>query len=245
MKAIILASGVGKRLRPLTERNPKSLLRVGGRTLIDYQLEALAKHGICDIVITTGHLGKKLEEYVRKTSAIPVQFVYNPEYERTNYIYSLWLTKGLVDDDIILLHGDIIFDSVLIQKLLDAQGNRVLVNRYVLSPEKDFKALIKRGRVSRIGVNLSGPGTFFCAPMYKFSKADFLLWLDKIEDFVRQGKVDCYAEDALNEISDDVLLGPLYFKEFCMEIDTRADLEKTRRYLQREGGRAGLWPNSG
>jgi phosphoenolpyruvate phosphomutase / 2-hydroxyethylphosphonate cytidylyltransferase len=245
MKAIILASGVGRRLRPLTDRYPKSLLRVGGKTLIDYQLEALAKHGVCDIVITTGHLGKKLEEHVRKTGVVPVQFVHNAKYESTNYIYSLWLTKGLVDDDIILLHGDLIFDSVLIRKLLEAQGNRVLVNRYVLSPEKDFKALIKRGRVVRIGVNLSGPGTFFCAPMYKFSKADFLLWLDKIEDFVRQGKVDCYAEDALNEISDDVLLGPLYFKEFCMEIDTKSDLEKTRKHLQSESGRAGLWPNSG
>jgi len=51
--------------------------------------------------------------------------------------------------------------------------------------------------------------------------------------------VDCYAEDAFNEISAEVLLRPLYFKEFCMEIDTRADLEKTRRYLQRESGRAG------
>lgn len=238
MKAIILASGVGKRLRPLTERNPKSLLRVGGKTLIDYQLEALVKHGVCDIVITTGHLGKKLEEYVRRTSAIPVQFVYNPEYERTNYIYSLWLTRGLVDEDIILLHGDLLFDSVLIKKLLEAQENLVLVNRQVLSPEKDFKALIKRGRVVRIGVNLSGPGTFFCAPLYRFSRADFLLWLDKIDDFVRQGKVDGYAEDAFNEISDDVLLRPLYFKEFCMEIDTKVDLEKARRYLQRESGPA-------
>ena len=238
MKAIILASGVGRRLRPLTDRYPKSLLRVGGKTLIDYQLEALEKHGICDIVITTGHLSKKLEDHVRKTSAASIQFVHNPEYERTNYIYSLWLTKGLVDEDIILLHGDLLFDSVLIQKLLEARGNRVLVNRQVLSPEKDFKALIKRGRVVRIGVNLSGPGTFFCAPLYRFSKADFLLWLDKIEDFVRQGKVDCYAEDAFNEISAEVLLRPLYFKEFCMEIDTRADLEKTRRYLRRESGRA-------
>ena len=240
MKAIILASGVGRRLRPLTDRYPKSLLKVGGKTLIDYQLEALIKHGVCDIVITTGHLGKKLEAYVQKTSRVPVQFVHNPEYESTNYIYSLWLTKGLVDDDIILLHSDLIFDSVLIKKLLDARGNRVLVNRHMLSPEKDFKALIKHGRVVRIGVNLSGPGTFFCAPLYKFSKADFLLWLDKIEDFVRQGKVDCYAEDALNKISDDVLIRPLYFKEFCTEIDTKADLEKTRRHLRKEGGRAGL-----
>jgi len=236
MKAIILASGVGRRLRPLTDRYPKSLLRVGGKTLIDYQLEALAKYGICDIVITTGHLGKKLEEYIRKAGIAPVKFVHNPEYESTNYIYSLWLTKGLVDDDIMLLHGDLIFDSVLIQKLLEAEGNRVLVNRHMRSPEKDFKALIKRGRVVRIGVHLSGPGTFFCAPFYRFSKADFLLWLDKIEDFVRQSKVDCYAEDAFNEISDDVLLRPLYFKEFCKEIDTKADLEKTRRYLRSKSG---------
>jgi phosphoenolpyruvate phosphomutase len=245
MKAIILASGVGRRLRPLTDRYPKSLLKVWGKTLIDYQLEALVNQGVCDIVITTGHLGKELEEYVRQTDVASVQFVNNPEYKSTNYIYSLWLTKSLVDDDIILLHGDLIFDSVLIKKLLDAQGNRVLVNRHMLSPEKDFKALIKRGRVVRIGVNLSGPGTFFCAPLYKFSKTDFLLWLDKIEDFVTQGKVDCYAEDALNEISDDVLVRPLYFKEFCMEIDTKADLEKTRIYIRSGSGGARLQPNSG
>jgi choline kinase len=245
MKAIILASGVGRRLRPLTDRNPKSLIRIGDRTIIDYQLEALVKHGVYDIAITTGHLGKKLEEHVRENSAVPVRFVHNPEYEHTNYIYSLWLTKGLVDDDIILLHGDLLFDSVLIKKLLDARGNRVLVNRKVLSPKKDFKALIKRGRVVRIGVNLSGPGTFFCAPMYKFSKADFRLWLDKIEDFIMRGKVDCYAEDAFNEISDEVLLRPLYFEEFCVEIDTKAELEKTRRHLQSESLGAGLRPNSG
>jgi choline kinase len=240
MKAIILASGVGRRLRPLTDQYPKSLLRVGDKAIIDYQLEALAEHGIRDIVITTGHLGKKLEEHVRDTSAIPVQFVHNPEYERTNYIYSLWLTKGLLDDDITLLHGDLLFDSVLIKKLLDVGGNRVLVNRHVLSPKKDFKALIKRGRVVQISVNLSGPGTFFCAPMYRFSKADFLLWLDKIEDFVMQGKVDCYAEDAFNEISDSLSLRPLYFKEFCIEIDTKADLEKARRYFRRESKQASV-----
>jgi choline kinase len=236
MKAIILASGVGRRLRPLTDQYPKSLLKVGDKTIIDYQLEALAEHGIRDILITTGHLSKKLEEHIRDTSAVPVQFVHNPEYERTNYIYSLWLTKGLLDDDIILLHGDLLFGSVLIKKLLDAGGNRVLVNRHVLSPRKDFKALIKRGRVVQIGVNLSGPGTFFCAPMYRLSKADFLLWLDKIEDFVTQGKVDCYAEDAFNEISDSLSLRPLYFKEFCIEIDTKADLEKARSYFQRGSG---------
>lgn len=243
MKAIILASGVGRRLRPLTDKYPKALLKVGDKTIIDYQLEALAEHGIRNIVITTGHFGKNLEEHVHKTSAVPVQFVHNPEYERTNYIYSLWLTKDLLDDDIILLHGDLIFDSTLIKKLLDVGGNRVLVNRHVLSPEKDFKALIKRGKVVQIGVNLSGPGTFFCAPMYRLSKADFLLWLDKIDDFIMQGKVDCYAEDAFNEIANNLTLRPLYFKEFCIEIDTRADLEKARRYLQRKGRRTSVERN--
>lgn len=70
--------------------------------------------------------------------------------------------------------------------------------------------------------------------MYKFSKADFLRWLAEIDDFIEQGKVSCYAEDAFNQISDKMVLRPLYFGEFCMEIDTVDDLEKARKWLESE-----------
>ncbi len=233
MKGIILASGIGRRLQPLTNDMPKALVEVGGKAIIDYQVECLARHGVRDIVVTTGHLREKLEAHVKANRSVSVQFVHNPDYVATNYIYTLWLTRGLINDDVILSHGDLIFESAIVSRLLGATGNRVLVNRCVASPEKDFKAIIKNDRVTGIGVNLHGPDAFFCAPVYRFSKRDFLRWLDRIGDFVRRGRTGCYAEDALNEISDEVLLRPLYAEEFCMEIDTLADLERAREWVER------------
>lgn len=233
MKAIILASGIGRRLQPLTNDVPKALVTVGGKAIIDYHLDCLAKHGVRDIVVTTGHFREKLEAHVKANRSIGVQFVHNPDYEATNYIYSLWLTRSLVDDDVILWHGDLIFESAIVRRLLGATGNRVVVNRCVVSPEKDFKAVIRNDRVMEIGVNLQGPDAFFCAPVYRLSRGDFVRWLDRIGDFVRRGRTGCYAEDAFNEISDEVPLRPLYAEEFCMEIDTLADLERAREWVEK------------
>ena len=231
MKAVILASGIGKRLRPLTDRCPKPLLRIGDKTLLDYQLESLIKHGIQNVIITTGPFGGKLEEHISNNYRIKAWFVNNPKYEVTNYIYSLWLARDFIDSEVLLLHGDMLFDDILIGKLIEAKDNRVLVNKEITPPEKDFKALIKNNRIIKIGVEVSGPSTYFCAPMYKFSKADFLRWIAEMDGFINRGKVNCYAENALNEILREVTLYPLYLKEFCMEIDTVNDLERARNEI--------------
>ena len=68
--------------------------------------------------------------------------------------------------------------------------------------------------------------------MYKFSRADFLLWLAEIEKFIEKGLTNCYAEDAFNEISGEILLRPLFFEEFCTEIDTISDLKKAEGWLR-------------
>ncbi len=234
MKALILASGVGKRLRPWTNYTPKPLIRIGDKTCLDYQVESLIKYGIENIIITTGPFKEKLEEHVRSNYHVKVWFVNNPRYETTNYIYSLWLTKNLIDSDVLLLHGDLLFDGALIKKLTESKDNRVLVNRQIKPPQKDFKALIENDRIVKIGVDLSGPNAYFCAPMYKFLKQDFLRWLAEIGDFIKQGNINCYAEDAFNRISEEIVLRPLYFEEFCMEIDTVDDLERARRSLESE-----------
>lgn len=237
MKAIVLASGVGKRLQPLTNYIPKPLIRVRDKTILDYQLESLIRYGINDIVITTGPFKEKIQEHVRRNYAIEVQFIHNPEYETTNYIYTLWLTRDVIDRDIILLHGDLLFDSILIGRLMKAKNNCVLVNKGIKPPKKDFKAVLENSRVIKIGVEFSGANAYFCAPMYKLSKLDFLHWLDEIKHFIKQGKVNCYAEDAFNKISDKILLRPLYFKEFCMEIDTIHDLDKAKNWLRNRGSK--------
>ncbi len=231
MKAIILASGAGKRLRPFVDCVPKPMIKIGDKTILDYQLEGLINYGIDNFIITTGPFKEKLEEHVRSNYRLKVRFVHNHKYEITNYIFTLWLTRNLIDSNVLLIHGDLLFDNVLIGKLIEAKGNRVLINRKIKPSEKDFNALIERNRVTKIGVALAGPNAYFCAPMYQFSKLDFLLWLNKIDDFIKQGRTNCYAEDAFNEISKEIVLRPLYYDEFCMEIDTMDDFENAKSYL--------------
>lgn len=231
MKAIILASGVGSRLRPLTDTIPKSLLEVGSKTIIDHQLSVLAGNGVREVVITTGHLRAKIEQHLQGTRGIATRFVDNPRYQNTNYIYSLWLAGELIDDEVVLLHGDLVFDEAPVEALLSSGENSVLVNRTIPAPEKDFKALVEEDMVTRIGVDVSGPGAFFCAPVYRFSKVGFQLWLGRVGDYVRRGEVHCYAEDALNEvIAEDLILRPVFYEGFCMEIDTADDLEAARAW---------------
>ena len=228
MKALMLNSGIGERLRPLTEDKPKALIEIGDKPLLGYQLDNLIRCDIRDVIITTGPFEDKIKGYLReKYPDINVSYVNNPKYDTTNYIYSVWLTKKIIDDDVILLHGDLLFDSKLLKRLIDEKhANCVLVNRKIKPPEKDFKAVVENNRVVKIGVEFSGENAFYSAPLYKFSKSDFLYWLGEIEKFIEKGDTKSYAEKVFNEISDKIMLRPLYFDdEFCMEIDTKEDLE--------------------
>jgi len=236
VKALILGSGKSERLRPLTESKPKPLIRIGNKNLLEHQLDNLIECSIIDVIITTGPFKNEIRKHVKnKYPYLNVSYVNNPKYRTTNYIYSMWLTKELINDDVILLHGDLLFDRILLEKLIkEKHTNCVLVNRGIKPPEKDFKAVIENDRVTKIGVEFSGKNAFFSAPLYKFSKSDFLYWLDEIADFVKKGDFKIYAESVFNKISDKIILRPSYFsEEFCMEIDTKEDLEIARRlFLQ-------------
>jgi len=235
MKALILASGVGRRLRPLTNDKPKSLIKIGSNALLDYQLDSLIVCNIRNIIITTGHLENKLREHVtKKYPHLNVSYVNNAEYDTTNYIYSLWLAKELIDDDMILLHGDLFFDKKLLCNLINAnEANCVMVNSRAKPPGKDFKAVIKNNRVTKIGVELSGENALSLMPLYKLSRPSLLYWLEEIERFIKSGDKESYAEEAFNQISDKIILRPLYFdEEFCLEIDTKEDLKTAKNIIK-------------
>jgi phosphoenolpyruvate phosphomutase len=233
VKALILASGKGERLYPLTKEIPKPLVEIGNRTILGSQIDNLVGCGITDVVITTGFFEDKIKDFIKENYPnLNVCYVNNPRYNSTNYIYSMWLTREFIDNDIILLHGDLLFDKKLLERLIAENGNRVLVNKKIEAPKKDFKAVIVNGRVIKIGVEFIGKNAFACLPMYKFSKGDFLFWLNESKQYIEKGKVKIYAENVFNEISDDLLLFPLYFDdELCIEIDTKEELEIAERYL--------------
>jgi len=233
VKALILASGKGKRLYPVTKEIPKPLVEIRNRAILGIQIDNLIGCGITDVIITTGFFEAKIKEYVKERySNLKVSYVNNPRYDTTNYIYSIWLTKEFIDDDLILLHGDLLFEKKLLEKLIDEKGNHVLVNKKIEVPEKDFKAVIVNDRVVKIGIEFIGKNAFACLPMYKFSKSDFLFWLNECGEYIEKGEVNIYAENVFNEISNELLLYPLYFDdELCMEIDTKEELEIARNKL--------------
>ncbi len=235
MKVIILASGIGSRLKPLTDNKPKSLVKINSKTIIEHQLDILSKFDVEKIIVTTGPFEKLFKKFINsRYPNLNIDYVHNSEYSSTNYIYSLWLTKPEVDDDILLFHGDVFFSFEILKKVIDISDNGVLVNNKIDPPEKDFKAVIKNDRVVKIGVDFEGRDAFYCLPLYKFLKNDFLVWMSEIEKEVRNNNVNIYAEDAFNNVSNNIFLKPVYFtEEFCQEIDTFNDLENVRKTKKR------------
>ena len=237
MKAIILNSGVGKRLYPLTKNNPKCLTRINGNTILGHQLENILHFGIDRFIITTGPFEGKIKNFIKvKFPHLNVEYIKNNKYKTSNIIYSVWLTKGLIDDDIIIMHGDLVFDKNLLGKILNEKYyNCALIDNIVVPPKKDFKVLIQDGIIKKIGVNVFDENAYFLAPLYKFSKDSFNLWLNEIEKYVEKGEINIYAEEALNNLTDSVKIHPIYYhKEFCSEIDTIEDLQNVLLHLKND-----------
>lgn len=121
MQAIILAAGMGKRLKELTSNATKCMVEVNGVTMIERTLSQLDALNLERIVVVVGYEGKKLMEYIESLAIkTPVEYVDNDVYYKTNNIYSLYLARNyLLEDDTLLLESDIIFESAVLQRLLD------------------------------------------------------------------------------------------------------------------------------
>lgn len=133
MQAIILAAGMGKRLKNLTANNTKCMVKVNCVPMIDRVLRQLDAHRLSRIILVVGYEGEKLKAHVRSLPIFtPVDFVDNPIYDKTNNIYSLALAKRqLCAEDTLLLESDLIFeDSVLDLLLDDPRPNLALVDKY-------------------------------------------------------------------------------------------------------------------
>ncbi|MDE2860750.1 MAG: phosphocholine cytidylyltransferase family protein [Chloroflexota bacterium] len=128
MKAVILAAGQGSRLRPLTDRLPKCLVPMYRRPMIEYQMEYLDRAGFRECVIVVGYLGDMIRRRIgSRFGRINVKYVTNEIYDRTNNIYSLWLARSELNDDVLLLEGDLVYEYGLLQDVLRSRSLNVAV----------------------------------------------------------------------------------------------------------------------
>lgn len=227
MKALILNSGMGHRMGILTSEHPKCMTEIyGTETILGRQLRLIAEAGISEVVMTTGYYEGILVDYCNSLHLpLHYQFIRNPIYAETNYIYSIYCARDeLKDDDILLMHGDIVFENSVLDDILASDTSCMKVSSTIALPEKDFKAVLNNGRVKKVGVEFFEDAVEAQA-IYKLYREDWQKWLECICTFCEEGKCSCYAEDALNEILDTCLINPMDAKDrLCMEVDTPEDL---------------------
>ena len=234
MIALILNSGIGSRMGVLTKNEPKCMTKLlNNETILERQLKQLVYFGIKKVVMTTGFMDNKIMDYCKSLELpIEIKFVKNERYNETNYIYSINCAKEYLNDDIILMHGDLVFDDSVLKQIILSNTSCMSTSSTIELPEKDFKAEIIDGKINRVGVDFF-QNAYAAQPLYKILKKDWTLWLNKIEEFCKNGNDKVYAENAFNEISSECNIYPIDFKNvLCEEIDNVTDLEKVVEKLK-------------
>jgi choline kinase len=150
-KAIILAAGVGSRLRPLTDALPKCLLEVGGRTILDHEMAALERNGITDVIVVVGYCADRIRRHLGGRA----RYVDNERYEHTNSLYSLWLTRDELASGSLVLNSDVLAPSQLFDRLLQSPDpDAILVERGDAFEPEDMKVTLQGSHVVDFGKDL-------------------------------------------------------------------------------------------
>lgn len=234
MKALILNSGMGSRMGVLTSEHPKCMTEIfGNETILSRQLRMIVDAGIEDVIMTTGAFDNVLVKYCQSLDLpLRITYVKNPVYDKTNYIYSIYCAKDYLDDDIILMHGDLVFENSVFDSVLLSDKSCMTVSSVLPLPEKDFKAVVKNGKITSVGIEFFNEA-FAAQPLYKILKNDWTVWLNNIVAFCDNDNTKCYAENAFNEVSDKCNIFPLDIEnKLCGEIDTPEDLAVVSRKLK-------------
>ena len=226
MKALILNSGLGSRMGGLTSEHPKCMTELNSKeTILSRQLNMIVAAGIKEVVITTGYYDGVLVNYCNSLDLpLHITFVKNPVFDKTNYIYSIYCAKEYLDDDLILMHGDLVFENEVFDKVVQNNSSCMVVSSTLPLPEKDFKAQVQDGKVIKVGVDVYNDAMEAQA-LYKLLKNDWKIWLDKIVEFCENDKLTVYAENALNDLNGAVNINALDVQNsLCSEIDNPEDL---------------------
>ncbi len=200
MKAVILSAGLGTRIRPLTNKIPKCLIEIGGKTLIKRQVDALKICGIKDIFVVVGGSGECWrEENYEKIKSVNVNTITNPHNLKTKNTFSLRLAiKSMRADDILVIDGDLLFSKNLIRDVVKSKKNLILSKEsYVKNDPRNKIIIDNSGKVTEMGKDISKEKLilpyFVYGALIKIKKDDFYTFKAVVEDEV-------YEKSALDKV---------------------------------------------
>jgi choline kinase len=185
MRVIILAAGIGSRLKPFTENTPKGLFRLGKEvTILERMVNLVKRHSEAEICVVTGFLHERIENLLSGVS-----FVYNPFYRVTNSIASLWFAREYLDDDVIITNSDIVVEERLFIDVLKIGGAATVLMDSSKKYDADYKVATYDDRVVIMSKELRTYSGEY-AGITKLSKDSALQLRRKIEAMVEEEQID-------------------------------------------------------
>ena len=161
MKALIIGAGQGRRLLPLTETEPKALLDIGGKSILEWQVEALVPNGVTEIVFLAGFnleaVERKLDHLSRLWPQARFSATYNPFYGVADNLATCWMARSQMDGDFLLLNSDTLFSPGVLERLLCSPTSPIslAIDAKPRYDEDDMKVELDGSRLVDIGKTLS------------------------------------------------------------------------------------------
>jgi L-glutamine-phosphate cytidylyltransferase len=239
VRVIILAAGQGKRLLPLTAEVPKALLDIGGKSVIERQIEAFSAHGVNDFVVVTGYASHLMDDALAKIAArlgVSLRSVFNPFYAVADNLASCWLARHEMQGDFIQVNGDNVFRADLVERLLAApkRDASVAINFKEAYDADDMKVMMDRSRVTEIGktlpldtVNAEAIG------FYVFRAAGAKAYVDQLELSMRDPLgLRQWFPSAVGALAKKISIGTIAVDgiKWC-EVDFPGDLANARKLV--------------
>ncbi|MBT7247442.1 MAG: phosphocholine cytidylyltransferase family protein [Proteobacteria bacterium] len=239
MKAIILSAGQGKRLLPLTKKTPKAALRVGSTSVLEWQLQELAKCQIHEVVVITGFGADQIDHIIDNQKNMSARTLYNPFYSQSDNLGTCWIARHEMTAPFMIINGDTLFESAIVEKLLAANPENpinLVTDCKDLYDDDDMKVILETGIVKNVSKTLDRARVDGeSIGMMSFNHEGASLFVSELNSMMRSGSgLSQLYLSAIDSIAQSlkVFACPIEGSEWC-EIDSVGDLETAEKTVSR------------
>ena len=231
MKAIIMAAGVGSRLKEINGDRPKCLIEAGGVTLISRSVSLLRSRGITDITVITGYKSERIHQELQSR----VKYLHNPYFQVTNSIASLWLARDLLNDDVILMNADLYYVDAVLDTAIAQTGSAVMLSDCTRIDDADFRFGVRGDCILKTGNKLSNQETD-CeyVGIVRIDKSFIAEFTRRLEEMIVRGDFRNWWEGVLYAFIDDGF--DIFHKDvdgaFWTEVDPLGDYNRLVQWSQ-------------
>jgi HAD superfamily hydrolase (TIGR01450 family) len=226
MKVVILAAGIGSRLRPLTDKKPKGMVKVNGTPIIEHQIKGYLHAGIKekDIFIVVGYKPEFITDYLQKNYP-EINVINNDVYDKTNNMYSLNMALVNINTDIVISNGDCVYDYDIMKDFINFNAPNCIASERDGYTEENMKIIVEEGKIIKIAKTVSEKDAYGNSiDLYKISADDLPVLKEIISSMIEEDE-NLWSELALDRSFSQLKFTPFDInKRRWMEIDNYEDL---------------------